>query len=72
MDHHYDHNSLTSMLSRTASEDTVCLSNANSATSRRTRKRFTKQQLVMLEDLFHRNSHPSREDREAVAKAGGM
>lgn len=71
MDHHYAHSSFTSALSRTVSEDTVCLSNANTA-SRRTRKRFTKQQLVMLEDLFHRNSHPSREDREAVAKAGGM
>ena len=72
MDHHYDHSPLTSALSRTPSEDTVCLSNANSTISRRTRKRFTKQQLVMLEDLFHRNSHPSREEREAVAKAGGV
>jgi hypothetical protein len=26
----------------------------------------------MLENLFHQNSHPSRDDREAVAKAGGM
>jgi len=40
--------------------------------SRRTRKRFTNVQLTMLENLFHQNSHPSREDREAVAKAGGM
>ena len=42
------------------------------STSRRTRKRFTNTQLIMLENLFHQNSHPSREDREAVAKAGGM
>ncbi|KAF8971805.1 hypothetical protein BDZ97DRAFT_1753051 [Flammula alnicola] len=42
------------------------------ATTRRTRKRFTNVQLTMLENLFHQNSHPSREDREAVAKAGGM
>ncbi|KAF9535633.1 hypothetical protein CPB83DRAFT_872464 [Crepidotus variabilis] len=41
-------------------------------TSRRTRKRFTNVQLTMLENLFHQNSHPSREEREAVAKAGGM
>ncbi|KAF8664616.1 hypothetical protein AX16_000715 [Volvariella volvacea WC 439] len=40
--------------------------------SRRTRKRFTNAQLTMLESLFHRNSHPSREEREAVAAAGGM
>lgn len=40
--------------------------------SRRTRKRFTNVQLTMLETLFHRNSHPSREEREAVAKAGQM
>ena len=26
----------------------------------------------MLENLFHQNSHPSRDEREAVAKAGGM
>ncbi|KDR85827.1 hypothetical protein GALMADRAFT_132473 [Galerina marginata CBS 339.88] len=42
------------------------------SSSRRTRKRFTNAQLTMLENLFHQNSHPSREDREAVAKAGGM
>ncbi|KAH9486115.1 Homeobox protein ANF-1 [Psilocybe cubensis] len=40
--------------------------------ARRTRKRFTNTQLTMLENLFHLNSHPSREDREAVARDGGM
>jgi len=50
------------------SSSTVTIMNS----SRRTRKRFTNAQLTMLENLFHQNSHPSREDREAVAKAGGM
>ena len=40
--------------------------------SRRTRKRFTSAQLVMLEQLFHRTSHPTREEREAIAQAAGM
>ena len=40
--------------------------------SRRTRKRFTSVQLVMLEQLFHRTSHPTREQREAVAQVAGM
>ncbi|KAF8079144.1 homeodomain transcription factor [Lyophyllum atratum] len=40
--------------------------------ARRTRKRFTNDQLTMLENLFHQNSHPSREERDAVAKLGGM
>jgi hypothetical protein len=72
MEHHYTHNSFAPALSRPASDDTVCLNNVNPTTSRRTRKRFTNVQLMMLENLFHQNSHPSREDREAVAKAGGM
>ncbi|TFK42077.1 hypothetical protein BDQ12DRAFT_710389 [Crucibulum laeve] len=65
-------------LSRTSSttsissgDETVSTSTVN-ASSRRTRKRFTNAQLTMLENLFHQNSHPSREDRENVAKAGGM
>jgi hypothetical protein len=72
MEHHYTHNSFVPALSRTASEENVCLNNVNPTTSRRTRKRFTNVQLMMLENLFHQNSHPSREDREAVAKTGGM
>lgn len=72
MDHHYIHNSFISTLSRTPSDETVCINTVNPATSRRTRKRFTNVQLMMLENLFHQNSHPSREDREAVAKAGAM
>ncbi|KAF9561632.1 homeobox-domain-containing protein [Agrocybe pediades] len=75
-----DPNSFPPPLSRTSSsasfssEDdglsssTVTVMNS----SRRTRKRFTNVQLTMLENLFHQNSHPSREDRESVANAGGM
>lgn len=39
---------------------------------RRSRKRFTNAQLVMLEQLFYQTSHPTREEREAVAQAAGM
>ncbi|KAI0789527.1 hypothetical protein C8Q75DRAFT_166074 [Abortiporus biennis] len=40
-------------------------------TGKRTRKRFTNSQLIMLEQLFHQCSHPSREAREALAKDAG-
>ncbi|KAF5311734.1 hypothetical protein D9758_018944 [Tetrapyrgos nigripes] len=40
--------------------------------SRRTRKRFNSVQLMMLENMFHHNSHPSRQERETLAKAGEM
>lgn len=46
--------------------------NPGNAVGRRTRKRFTSVQLTMLEDLFHKNSHPSRGERETVAQLGGM
>lgn len=39
---------------------------------RRTRNRFNSVQLMMLENLYHHNSHPSRQDRDTVAKAGNM
>ncbi|KIP02494.1 hypothetical protein PHLGIDRAFT_50338, partial [Phlebiopsis gigantea 11061_1 CR5-6] len=35
---------------------------------RRTRKRFTSAQLMMLEYLYHQTSHPTREQREALAR----
>ncbi|KAL4246282.1 Homeobox DNA-binding [Abortiporus biennis] len=41
-------------------------------TGKRTRKRFTNSQLIMLEQLFHQCSHPSREAREALAKDAGL
>ncbi|TFK70091.1 homeobox-domain-containing protein, partial [Pluteus cervinus] len=67
-------------LSRTSSttsissvDDSHIMSDHSTPTaSRRTRKRFSNAQLTMLENLFHQNSHPSREQREAVAAAGGM
>ncbi|KAJ2917829.1 hypothetical protein MD484_g2539, partial [Candolleomyces efflorescens] len=62
--------SRTSSAASFSSSDDITPSAINA--SRRTRKRFTNVQLTMLETLFHRNSHPSREEREAVAKAGDM
>ena len=41
-------------------------------TVRRTRKRFTSLQLMMLERLYHNASHPTREQREEVAKDAEM
>ncbi|KAK0465967.1 homeodomain transcription factor [Desarmillaria tabescens] len=62
-------------LSRTSSTTSVESDDAGSnasTRSRRTRKRFTSVQLMMLENLFHQTSHPSREQRDGVAKAGAM
>jgi hypothetical protein len=39
---------------------------------KRTRKRFTDVQLMLLETLYHENSHPSREEREDVARRAGV
>ncbi|KAG6884691.1 hypothetical protein C0993_008942, partial [Termitomyces sp. T159_Od127] len=63
-----------SRTSSTASVDSSDDAASSGATSsiRRTRKRFTNEQLTMLEDLFHKNSHPSREERESVARLGEM
>ncbi|KAI6154179.1 homeobox-domain-containing protein [Pisolithus tinctorius] len=47
-------------LSRTSSMASL----SSDDVGRRTRKRFTSVQLVMLEQLYHRTSHPSREERE--------
>jgi hypothetical protein len=38
----------------------------------RRRQRFTSEQLMMLEQLFHETSHPTREQRERLAKNSGM
>ncbi|KAF8844194.1 homeobox-domain-containing protein [Paxillus ammoniavirescens] len=55
-------------LSRTSSVASISSDDA----ARRTRKRFTSVQLMMLEQLFHQTSHPTREEREAVAQTAGM
>lgn len=39
---------------------------------RRTRIKFKEPQLAMLEDLFRQNSHPSRQNREKLARELGM
>ncbi|KAG6817568.1 hypothetical protein H0H87_006945 [Tephrocybe sp. NHM501043] len=61
-----------SRTSSTASVDSSDDAASFGATFRRTRKRFTNDQLTMLENLFHENSHPSREERDEVARLGGM
>ncbi|KIJ66557.1 hypothetical protein HYDPIDRAFT_26894 [Hydnomerulius pinastri MD-312] len=55
-------------LSRTSSAASISSDDA----ARRTRKRFSSVQLMMLEQLFHQTSHPTREEREAVAQSAGM
>ncbi|KAJ7176620.1 homeodomain transcription factor [Mycena filopes] len=65
---------MTSTATNTSADDLYAtfISESTDPTSRRTRKRFTNAQLTMLEQLFHQNSHPSREQREAVAKSANM
>jgi hypothetical protein len=57
----------SSSLGSSSDEHVFSASNAT-ASSKRTRKRFTGSQLAMLEQLFHRASHPSREQRESLAQ----
>ncbi|KAF9012801.1 hypothetical protein BDZ89DRAFT_1167272 [Hymenopellis radicata] len=64
-----------STLSRTSSTTSIESDDGAESTShriRRTRKRFSEAQLVVLEQLFHQTSHPSREQRDLVANAGRM
>ncbi|KAJ6466945.1 homeodomain transcription factor [Mycena sanguinolenta] len=64
---------MTSAGTSTSSDDLYAtFINASDALTRRTRKRFTNAQLMMLEQLFHQNSHPSREQRESVARSANM
>ncbi len=57
----------SSSLGSSSDEHVFGTSNAT-ASSKRTRKRFTGSQLAMLEQLFHCASHPSREQRESLAQ----
>ncbi|KAA1467889.1 hypothetical protein DENSPDRAFT_869356 [Dentipellis sp. KUC8613] len=60
--------SRTSSIASVSSDDV----DAGADASRRTRKRFSNLQLTMLEELYHRTSHPTREERETVASNSGM
>jgi hypothetical protein len=51
-----------------SSSDERLFNAPNPTTTKRSRKRFTGTQLTMLEQLFHRTSHPSREERESLAR----
>src|SRR5882762_5953830 len=57
-------------LSHTSSATSISSNSRSSA--RRTRTRFTNEQLMMLEQLYHRGSHPTREERENLATDTGM
>lgn len=45
---------------------------ASDGAVKRTRKRFSSSQLIMLEHLYRKASHPTREQREQVAKDAEM
>ncbi|KZT01166.1 homeobox-domain-containing protein [Laetiporus sulphureus 93-53] len=64
--------SSVSSMDTVASSDTVVCTDGCDTGGRRTRKRFTHVQLMMLEHLYHQTSHPTREQRDAVAKQGNM
>ena len=51
-----------------SSSDERLSTTPNLTVAKRTRKRFTGSQLTVLEHLFHRTSHPSREERESLAR----
>jgi len=51
-----------------SSSDDPFLFETPNPTAKRTRKRFTGSQLTMLEQLFHHATHPSRDEREALAR----
>lgn len=69
-------------MSSVGSDDSIAGGDAHSTHSgempvdggvvRRTRKRFTSMQLMVLEHLYHKASHPTREQREQVAKEAEM
>ncbi|KAK7050441.1 homeobox domain-containing protein [Favolaschia claudopus] len=65
---------MASTATNTSSDDLYAtfINESTDAITRRTRKRFTNVQLTMLEDLFHRHSHPSREQRESIARSANM
>ncbi|KAJ7110156.1 hypothetical protein C8R44DRAFT_884150 [Mycena epipterygia] len=56
---------------RTSSDDLYALATSVAA-STRTRKRLSNPQLVVLEQLFHNNAHPTLEERERLAKHADM
>lgn len=75
------------MLARTSSASSVCSDDSVASTDttislgpadaivegpKRTRKRFTTLQLMMLEHLYHKASHPTREQREQLARDAEM
>ncbi|THH11597.1 hypothetical protein EW145_g551 [Phellinidium pouzarii] len=66
--------SRSSSLSSSSSATNVDINPAQTAksSSKRTRKRFSQEQLMVLEQAYHKTSHPTRQEREAVAAQTGM
>ncbi|KIM82295.1 hypothetical protein PILCRDRAFT_820678 [Piloderma croceum F 1598] len=64
--------SLSRTSSSTSVSSNVSTTSSAASASRRTRTRFTNEQLVMLEGLYHRSSHPTREERDDLAREAGM
>ncbi|CDO74417.1 hypothetical protein BN946_scf184867.g15 [Trametes cinnabarina] len=69
--------SRTSSTSSACSDDSLASASSNATLApadgfadgpKRTRKRFNTMQLMMLEHLYHKASHPTREQREQLAK----
>ncbi|KAH9932413.1 homeobox-domain-containing protein [Amylocystis lapponica] len=52
--------------------DTTIVVHSWEAGYRRTRKRFSNVQLMRLEHLYHQTSHPTRDQRDALAKEANM
>jgi Homeobox domain. len=60
--------------SQTRSSPAINTLSGNNRTARHwhTCKHISNVQLVMLEDLFHKNAHPTCDERKNLATAGGM
>lgn len=63
---------LTTVAAPSTSSPPTASEPSSTCSARRTRCRFTSAQLALLEQLYHYNSHPSREEREAVAREGNV
>ncbi|KAJ6604712.1 homeodomain transcription factor [Mycena vulgaris] len=59
---------MTSTIPQSATSDHLYALATSDSDSNRTRKRFSNAQIVILEQLFHNNSHPTLEERELLAR----
>ena len=52
--------------------DSQTTASSKSSEPKRTRKRFSQEQLIVLEQAYHKSTHPTREEREEIAKQADM